>query len=227
MHFGGRVIQYSGPSGRLVHEWVDTHQVLAVAYDTPVPGYANGVVNTLRLWSAKATRAFDISYFNQGDYIKAVEDKASTETISRVLYPNDAQQAGKELRLKQEYFLVSATLQDAIARHLARYEDLADFHRYAIFQLNDTHPALAIAELMRLLGGPSRHALGRCLGNHPPVLRVHQSHHHARGARALASVADGAPPAAAPADHLRHQPRDFLERSTPSLSRRRRPHCSA
>ncbi|MFO0567724.1 MAG: glycogen/starch/alpha-glucan phosphorylase [Polyangiaceae bacterium] len=151
VHFGGRVIQYTSSKGRRVHEWVDTHQVLAVAYDTPVPGYQNGVVNTLRLWSAKATRAFDISYFNQGDYIKAVEDKAATETISRVLYPNDSQQAGKELRLKQEYFMVSATLQDAIARHLARHEDLTGFHRYAIFQLNDTHPALAIAELMRLL----------------------------------------------------------------------------
>jgi starch phosphorylase len=151
VHFGGRVIQYTGSRGRLVHEWVDTHQVLAVAYDTPVPGYQNGVVNTLRLWSAKATRAFDISYFNRGDYVKAVEDKAATETISRVLYPNDAQLAGKELRLKQEYFLVSATLQDAIARHLTRHEDLTKLHRYAIFQLNDTHPALAIAELMRLL----------------------------------------------------------------------------
>ncbi len=151
VHFGGRVIQYTGSRGRRVHEWVDTHQVLAVAYDTPVPGYENGVVNTLRLWSAKATRAFDISYFNQGDYVKAVEDKAATETISRVLYPNDAQLAGKELRLKQEYFLVSATLQDAVARHLTRHEDLTDFHRYAIFQLNDTHPALAVAELMRLM----------------------------------------------------------------------------
>ncbi len=151
VHFGGRVIQYTGSRGRRVHEWVDTHQVLAVAYDSPVPGYQNGVVNTLRLWSAKATRAFDISYFNQGDYIKAVEDKAATETISRVLYPNDAQLAGKELRLKQEYFMVSATLQDAVARHLTKHEDLSDLHRFAIFQLNDTHPALAVAELMRLM----------------------------------------------------------------------------
>jgi len=157
VHFGGRVIQYTGARGRTVHEWVDTHQVLAVAYDTPVPGYQNEVVNTLRLWSAKATRAFDISYFNQGDYVRAVEDKAATETISRVLYPNDAQLAGKELRLKQEYFLVSATLQDALARHLTRHSSPADLHHYAIFQLNDTHPALAVAELMRLL--VDRHAM--------------------------------------------------------------------
>jgi glycogen phosphorylase len=151
VHFGGRVIQYTGPSGTIIHEWVDTHQVLAVAYDTPVPGYGNEVVNTLRLWSAKATRAFDISYFNRGDYIKAVEEKAATESISRVLYPNDEQLAGKELRLKQEYFLVSATLQDALRRHLASHQSVKNLHRYAVFQLNDTHPALAVAELLRLL----------------------------------------------------------------------------
>ena len=151
VHFGGRVIQYTSPSGRIVHEWVDTDQVLAVAYDTPVPGYQNDVVNTLRLWSAKATQAFELEYFNRGDYIGAVEQKAQTESISRVLYPNDSQLAGKELRLKQEYFLVSATLQDALARHLAAHPDATNLPKSAIFQLNDTHPALAVPELMRLL----------------------------------------------------------------------------
>jgi starch phosphorylase len=151
VHFGGRVIQYTGSSGRLVHEWIDTHDVHAMAYDVPVPGYKNNVVNTLRLWSAKATRDFDISYFNRGDYIKAVEEKSSTENISRVLYPNDQLPAGKELRLKQEYFLVSATLQDALGRHLRYHPDLYNLHEQAIFQMNDTHPALAVAELMRLL----------------------------------------------------------------------------
>ena len=151
VHFGGRVIQYTSPSGRMVCEWVDTHQVLAVAYDNPVPGYQNDVVNTLRLWSAKSTQAFELEYFNRGDYIGAVEQKAETESISRVLYPNDSQLAGKELRLKQEYFLVSATLQDALSRHLARHPDLTDLPNKAVFQLNDTHPALAVAELMRLL----------------------------------------------------------------------------
>lgn len=151
VHFGGRVIHYTAPTGRVLHEWVDTHQVLAVAYDTPVPGFDNDHVNTLRLWSAKATQAFDIEYFNRGDYIKAVEQKAQTESISRVLYPNDSQLAGKELRLKQEYFLVSATLQDALARHLARHDSPVNLAQFAVFQLNDTHPALAVAELMRLL----------------------------------------------------------------------------
>jgi starch phosphorylase len=151
VRFNGRVIQYTGSSGRLVHEWVDTHDVLALPYDIPVPGYKNLVVNTLRLWSAKATHDFDISYFNRGDYIKSVEQKFSTENISRVLYPNDQQPAGKELRLKQEYFLVSATLQDVIARHLRYHSDLYNLHEQAVFQMNDTHPALAVAELMHRL----------------------------------------------------------------------------
>ena len=150
VQFGGRVIQYTGPRGRHIHDWVDAHQVFAVAYDVPVPGYRNDVVNTLRLWSAKATRAFDISYFNRGDYIRAIENKANTENLSRVLYPNDSSVAGRELRLKQEYFLVSATLQDCVRRHLGNFPDLANFDAQAVFQLNDTHPALSVAELMRL-----------------------------------------------------------------------------
>jgi glycogen phosphorylase len=150
VRFGGRVIQYTGSSGRRVHEWVDAQEVYAMAYDIPVPGYRNGVVNTLRLWSAKATREFELSYFNRGDYIKAVEEKSATENITRVLYPNDNLLAGKELRLKQEYFLVSATLQDSLRRHMEREADLSNFADKAVFQLNDTHPALAPAELMRL-----------------------------------------------------------------------------
>lgn len=151
VQFGGRVIQYTGPSGKLLHEWVDTESVLAVAHDVPVPGYKNDVVNTLRLWSARANKDFDISYFNAGDYAKAVERKAHDENITRVLYPNDNHALGKELRLKQEFFLVSATLQDCIARHLASGTDIRLFANSATFQLNDTHPALAVAELMRLL----------------------------------------------------------------------------
>jgi starch phosphorylase len=163
VHFGGRVIQYTGSTGRLVHEWVDTDSVNAMAYDIPVPGYRNQVVNTLRLWSAKATKDFDISYFNRGDYVRAIEQKAWTENITRVLYPNDQQPAGKELRLKQEYFLVSATLQDVISRHLRYHPDLYNLHEQACFQMNDTHPALAVAELMRILidvhAMPWEHAL--------------------------------------------------------------------
>lgn len=149
--FGGRVIEYTGPSGRMVHEWVDCEIVYAVAHDIPVPGYGNGVVNTLRLWSARAAKDFDIAYFNAGDYAKAVERRSHDENITRVLYPNDNHALGKELRLKQEYFLVSATLQDCIKRHLVNYPDLTNLADGAVFQLNDTHPALAVAELMRVM----------------------------------------------------------------------------
>ncbi len=151
VHFGGRVVHYSGPSGRIESDWVDTSEVLAMAYDLPVVGYQNGVVNTLRLWSAKATREFDIHRFNQGDYLRSVEERSSSENISRVLYPNDSTPAGQELRLRQEYFLVSATLQDAVRRHTESGLSLKTLPDHAVFQLNDTHPALAIAEMMRLL----------------------------------------------------------------------------
>jgi len=151
VRFRGRVIQYSGPSGRIVHEWVDTESVLAVAHDIPVPGYQIETVNTLRLWSARANHDFDISYFNAGDYARAVERRSHDENITRVLYPNDNHPLGKELRLKQEYFLVSATLQDAIARHMVAHQDIRTLPHAAAFQLNDTHPALAVAELMRVL----------------------------------------------------------------------------
>lgn len=151
VQFGGRVIQYSGASGSIVHEWVDSESVLAVAHDIPVPGYKNDVVNTLRLWRAHANKDFDIAYFNAGDYARAVERKSHDENITRVLYPNDNHALGKELRLKQEYFLVSATLQDAIARHMSGQGDIRALTHTSSFQLNDTHPALAVAELMRIL----------------------------------------------------------------------------
>ena len=151
VHFGGRVIHYTGPRGRVESDWTDTSIVMAMAYDLPVCGYKNGVVNTLRLWSAKAARDFDIHEFNRGDYLKSVEERSYSENISRVLYPNDTTEAGQELRLKQEYFLVSATLQDALHRHLEYHTTLKELPDYAVFQMNDTHPALCVAELMRLL----------------------------------------------------------------------------
>ena len=152
VRFYGRVEETVDDTGRPHFRWVDTENVMAMAHDILVPGYHNEVVNTLRLWSAKATREFDFSYFNRGDYIAALQDKNATENISRVLYPNDSFELGRELRLKQEYFFVSATLQDAIRRHLkAHPNDLATLPDKAVFQLNDTHPAVAVAELMRLL----------------------------------------------------------------------------
>ena len=151
IQFYGRTIQYTDSSGKLRTDWIDTQEVVAVAYDTPVPGYKNDTVNTMRLWQAKSTRGFDFNYFNHGDYIRAVEDIALTENISRVLYPNDNVFEGKELRLKQEYFLVSATIQDILRRYNKAHIHLDNLADKVAIQLNDTHPALAIAEMMRLL----------------------------------------------------------------------------
>ena len=139
------------PRGRLRFHWIDTQEVLAIPFDTPVPGYDNNTVNTLRLWSSKATNQFDLDYFNHGDYVRAVGDKAHHENISKVLYPNDIHYSGKELRVKQQYFFVSASLQDILRRfkqHSLEYTSIPD---QMTIQLNDTHPAVAIPEFMRLL----------------------------------------------------------------------------
>ncbi|KAF5899775.1 glycogen phosphorylase, muscle form, partial [Clarias magur] len=154
VHFYGRVEHQ--PDGV---KWVDTQVVLALPYDTPVPGYRNNVVNTMRLWSAKAPCEFNLKDFNVGGYIQAVLDRNLAENISRVLYPNDNFFEGKELRLKQEYFVVAATLQDIIRRFKASKfgstelvrTDLTKLPEKVAIQLNDTHPALAIPELMRIL----------------------------------------------------------------------------
>lgn len=151
VHFYGRLLQYKDRHGQTVSEWLDTTEVLAMAYDTPIPGYQNNTVNTLRLWSAKATREFDLRDFNEGDYIQAVRAKNESETISKVLYPNDNRVSGKVLRLKQEYFFVSATLQDILRRYKKAHSTFDQFADKTAIQLNDTHPAIAIAELMRLL----------------------------------------------------------------------------
>jgi starch phosphorylase len=152
IRFFGRREWYSDPAGTVRARWVDTQDVWAMAYDTPIAGFRNQTVNTLRLWSAKSSREFDLAHFNAGEYVKAVEDKTHSENISKILYPPDDQYAGKELRLRQQYFFVSATLQDVLRRFWKRgprkIEHLPD--KVAI-QLNDTHPALAIPELMRLL----------------------------------------------------------------------------
>lgn len=152
IQFYGRIHYYKDAQGNDRIDWVDTENVLAMAYDMPIIGYGDRTVNSLRLWAAKSTREFDLAQFNSGDYIRAVQDKTQTENISKVLYPSDDKYAGKELRLKQQYFFVSATLQDLLRRFRKksrrRWEELPD--KVAI-QLNDTHPAIAIPELMRVL----------------------------------------------------------------------------
>ena len=151
VNFYGKTEDYRDVDGNIRKRWADTEQIVAIAYDTPVPGYRNNTVNNLRLWSAKASREFDLNYFNDGDYIKAVSTKSISENITKVLYPNDNMFEGKELRLKQEYFFVSATIQDIIRRYKKTYKTFAKFPDQVAIQLNDTHPAIAIAELMRYL----------------------------------------------------------------------------
>jgi glycogen phosphorylase len=149
--FYGRVNQYYDEKGRFRSDWVDAEEIMAMAYDTPVPGFRTSTVNTMRLWSAKSTRDFNLDYFNHGDYHLAVADKDHTEIISKVLYPNDNVIQGKELRFKQEYFFVSATLQDIIRRYRKSHDTYDQFADKVAIQLNDTHPAIAITELMHIL----------------------------------------------------------------------------
>jgi starch phosphorylase len=150
--FHGRSEYYQDGYGRQRVRWVDTHDVLAVPYDSPIPGYRNDTVNTLRLWKAEATDEFDLEEFNAGSYTDAVAAKNQAEQITMVLYPNDASEQGKVLRLRQQYFLASASLQDVLQHWLQRNEgELQGFAELNVFQLNDTHPSIAVAELMRLL----------------------------------------------------------------------------
>ena len=148
--FYGRGQHYVDEGGVTRFDWVDTEDIYAMAYDVPVIGYRNDTVNSLRLWAAKSSREFDLNEFNAGNYVRAVEQKNQTENISKVLYPPDDQYAGKELRLKQQYFFVSATLQDVIRRYKKQHESWDEFPSAVAIQLNDTHPAVAIPELMRI-----------------------------------------------------------------------------
>jgi starch phosphorylase len=155
VRFYGRVRSAPGPDGWLRFEWLDTQVLMALAYDTPIPGYRNDTVNYIRLWAAKSTREFNLDYFNTGDYEQAVSDKVQSETLSKVLYPNDNVFEGRELRLKQEYFFVSATMQDIFRRYRKTAEPgsrpFSDFASKVAIQMNDTHPAVAVPELMRTL----------------------------------------------------------------------------
>jgi starch phosphorylase len=159
VRFFGHSESFWDQNGKQRRRWVNTHDVLAVPYDVPIPGYRNDTVNTLRLWKSEATDEFDLQEFNAGSYIDAVAEKNLAEQITMVLYPNDASENGKELRLRQQYFLASASLQDILRRWIKRNgEDFSNFAQKNCFQLNDTHPSVAVAELMRLL--MDEHSLG-------------------------------------------------------------------
>ncbi len=151
IRFYGRSETYVDGDEALRHRWVDGEIVMAVACDILIPGYGDDYVTNMRLWASRSSREFNLTHFNQGDYIGAVEAKVLGETISKVLYPSDEATAGKELRLKQQYFFVAATLHDILRRYRKQRQTFDAFPDFVAIQLNDTHPAIAIAELMRLL----------------------------------------------------------------------------
>lgn len=151
VRFYGRVERHLDSKGHMQVRWVDTQNVLGVPYDTPILGYGRSNVNTLRLWSARSTEEFDLDVFNAGNYEKAVYDKTRSETISKVLYPNDSVQVGRELRLKQQYFFVACSVGDIVQRFLRHHDNFDLFPQKVAIQLNDTHPSVTIPELMRIL----------------------------------------------------------------------------
>jgi glycogen phosphorylase len=157
----GRCVQVFDDRGNFEWRWIDTKTILGFPYDIPIVGYRAGTVNILRLWASKATEDFDLKTFNEGGYIEAVREKAFGETISKVLYPNDKTETGKELRLVQQYFFVACSLRDILRRHFSiegnSWDNFAD---KAVIQLNDTHPAIAVAELMRILLDEHKMAFG-------------------------------------------------------------------
>ena len=149
--FGGYVSVRTDENGRNVFSQEGYQSVMAVPFDLPVVGYGNGIVNTLRIWDAEAVNCFHLDSFDKGDYQKAVEQENLARNIVEVLYPNDNHYAGKELRLKQQYFFISASVQEAVAKYMRTHDDIRKFHEKVTFQLNDTHPTVAVAELMRIL----------------------------------------------------------------------------
>lgn len=151
VQFYGRVSQYTDMNGNTKFRWEGGETVFAVAYDTPIPGYDTYNTINVRLWSSKPSREFDLSSFNRGDYYKAIEDRQKSEHITSVLYPNDNTYMGKELRLKQQYFFVSATIRDIVRRFKKSRRPLTDMPEKVAIQLNDTHPSIGVAELMRIL----------------------------------------------------------------------------
>jgi starch phosphorylase len=151
VRFGGHVQSRADGSGLVYHTWNADETMLAVAHDTPVVGWRGKRVNTLRLWAARAEQPLQLQAFNAGDHVGAQASRARAEAISKVLYPSDASPQGHELRLRQEYFFTSASLQDLLHGHLREHDTLATLSEHAAIQLNDTHPAIAVAELMRLL----------------------------------------------------------------------------
>ena len=198
-------------------------KMLAVAYDTPIVGWRGKRVNTLRLWSAQAVDPIRLDAFNRGDYIGALAERTRAETITRVLYPADSTPAGQELRLRQEYFFTSASLQDIVRRHFQQFGDVRNLAEKVAIQLNDTHPAIAVAELMRSSSTSTASTWDEAWDDHPRHDRLHQPHAAAGGAGELAGAAVRAAAAAPHADHLRDQRPSSSQKRARGPRRRCRP----
>ncbi len=225
IHFGGTVEALGGNHAdetSIRYVWHPAETIDAIAYDTPVPGWRGKHVNTLRLWSARAPDPLRLDAFNQGDHVGASSARARANAISQVLYPSEHTPAGQELRLRQEYFFSAASLADLVGRHIEQYGDVRSLAEYASVQLNDTHPAIAVAELMRLL--VDEHALPWPEAWQITQARIllHQPHAAAGGAGDLAGPAHGTPAAAPHADHLSHQLAPSGPISRPTRGRTRR-----
>ena len=199
VRFGGRVEFHRDMNGTLRASWVDARAVIGLPYDSFIVGHRTDTVNTLRLWAARATRDFDLQFFNDGDFRRAVEEKIDTENISKVLYPNDSSEEGKMLRLKQQYFFVACSIADIVKRYKGKHETFDAFPDKVAIQLNDTHPSIAVAELMRVLIDEERLDWDKAWSITHRTLGLHEPHAAARGAR---DVAGGAVREAAAAPHL-------------------------
>ena len=225
--YGGRVERVASAAGGWRAVWRPDETVQAVAYDTPIVGWRGRHVNRLRLWSARAVDPLRLDMFNEGDHIAALSQQARAEALSKILYPSDDTPSGRELRLRQEYFFVSASIQDLVRRHVHSHGSISTLPQQAAIQLNDTHPSIAVAELMRVLVDLYHAAVGRGVADHPRDLLLHQPLAAARGARKLAGGAVRTGAAAPSRDHLcaqRRSPRSGAAAGSPAI-RRDWPRC--
>ena len=202
---GGTVDTYFDDNGKLVVNYHDYTPVLAVPYDMPISGYGTNNIARLRLWKAQSPIALDMKLFSSGEYLKALEKHALAETISMVLYPEDNHREGQSLRLKQQYFLVSATLQDICAKHKAKYGTLENFAHKHVLHINDTHPTLVIPELMRILMDENGMSWEQAWNITSQSVAYTNHTVMPRGSRVLAGIARSGADAACYADHLRNQ----------------------
>ena len=204
--FGGRTEAYTDATGRRHVTWLPERVVRGIPHDTPILGYKTNTANTMRLWSAQAVDSFDFGTFNTGDFFGAVADKVSSENISKILYPNDEDIQGKQLRLAQQFFFVSCSLQHILKIQLAMNRPLTELHRKFAIQMNDTHPAIAVAELMRLLVDEHSMEWEDGMASHPGHALLHQPHPAAGGAGAVGAQPVRRAAAAPSGDHRRDQP---------------------